>query len=217
LASQPDGLPAYVDAIERHFCTRRGAPHTLTPRDFALARSWFETGIPLASVLVGVDLAFDADPNANSLAFCRRRVEELAATGAAPLSAAPSRSSGSLSEIGELLALLRQRLLSLDPEHRRPFTLVLVNLQEVEDLVAVSTRPNWEYLSRKLREIDEEVSAAVMSALSPEEATQIREQASRAVARHQGRVDAAALDQALARFAVQRARERLGLPRVASS
>ena len=43
-------LEAYLDAIERHFRARRGVEHVLTPRDFALARSWHRAGIPLATV-----------------------------------------------------------------------------------------------------------------------------------------------------------------------
>ena len=77
-------LEAYVSAIEDHLRARRGVDHILSPRDFALARTWYEAGVPLATVLVGMDRAFEQKPNVSSLSFCRRRVEELAAAGPRP-------------------------------------------------------------------------------------------------------------------------------------
>ena len=78
----PD-LEAYVEAIEAHLGQRRRREHTLSPRDFVLARAWFGAGISLAAVLVALDEAFDSDQRAPSLAFCRRRVEAGAATATA--------------------------------------------------------------------------------------------------------------------------------------
>ena len=78
----------------------------------------------------------------------------------------------------------------------------------------MATRPNFDYLRLKLREIDDEVSAAILHALRPEELEALRAEAGRAVDRHRGRVDDAALEDARARYALQRARERFDLPRV---
>ena len=63
-----EGLEAFVTAIEAALRAHRGVEHVLSPRDFAIARGWHEARIPLAIVLVGVDLAFEADPSASSLA-----------------------------------------------------------------------------------------------------------------------------------------------------
>ncbi len=68
----PD-LEAYVEAIEGHLRARRGVEHILSPRDFALARKWHEAAVPLATVLVGMDRAFESAREVTSLAFCRRR------------------------------------------------------------------------------------------------------------------------------------------------
>jgi Arc/MetJ family transcription regulator len=78
----------------------------------------------------------------------------------------------------------------------------------------VASRPNWSYLREKLREIDDDVSAAVVHALSPSDLAEFRDEAARAIERHRGRVDEEALHDAMARYTLQRARERLGLPRV---
>jgi len=51
-------LLAFVEAIESAFRARRGKDHALAPRDFALARGFFDAGVPLATVLVALDAAF---------------------------------------------------------------------------------------------------------------------------------------------------------------
>ncbi|MCI0571220.1 MAG: hypothetical protein L0Y66_10745 [Myxococcaceae bacterium] len=208
-------LRAYVEAIEGHLRARRGVDHILSPRDFALARAWYEAGVPVATVLVGMDRAFDAESRANSLGFCRRWVEELAAAGPPPpLRPAPPPESVPLKEVEALLATLLEQLAGVTPPPGRSFDPPVRKIREVQDLVAVCSRPNWSYLRAKLREIDDEVSASVLHALGDQELSAFREEASRAIERHRGRVDDRALEDAMARFTLQRARERLGLPRV---
>jgi len=205
-------LLAYVEAIEASLRAQRGRDSPLSPRDFALAKSWHQAGVSLATVLVGIDHAFASEPTASSLAFCRRRVEELAA-GA---TRRPSRSGleverASLGEVQEMLAALRERLLELP---RKNFALPLQRILELEDLVAVAAKPNWDYLRGKLREIDDEVSIAALEALPAETAATLRAETERAAERHRNRVDAASLEDAVLRLRRQRAREVLKLPRV---
>jgi len=54
----------------------------------------------------------------------------------------------------------------------------------------------------------------VVHALSASDLEEFRDEAARAIERHRGRVDEDALSDAMARYTLQRARERLGLPRV---
>jgi hypothetical protein len=208
-------VEAYVEAIEGHLRARRGVDHILSPRDFALARAWHQAGVPLATVLVGIDLAFDASENVTSLAFCRRRIEALAASGprlqARP---APPVESVPLAEVEQILATLAARLAGLRPGPQACFEPPLRRIHEVRELLAVASRPNWDYLREKLRDIDDDVSAAVLQSLAAEERDGYRAEAARAIERHRGRLDEAALEDAVARFTVHRARERLGLPRV---
>ena len=208
-------MEAYVEAIEGHLKARRGVDHILSPRDFALARAWHQAGVPLATVLVGMDLAFDASENVTSLAFCRRRIEALAASGprlqARP---APPVESVPLAEVAQILETLAARLAGLRPGPQACFEPPLRRIQEGRELLAVASRPNWDYLREKLRDIDDDVSAAVLQSLAAEEREGYRAEAARAIERHRGRLDEAALEDAVARFTVHRARERLGLPRV---
>jgi len=210
-----EDVDGYVDAIEGHLRARRGQDHALTPRDFALAKGWCEAGVPLAAVLVGIDRAFEAGGRVSSLAYCRRFVEELVASGPRPQarpSPAPERVP--LPDLEQMLSALLERLTALRPGPKACFEPPLRKIAEVRDLLAVAARPNWDYLRGKLREIDDDVSAAALQALPAADAEACRAEAARAVERHRGRLDDAALSDAMARFAIQRARERFALPRV---
>jgi hypothetical protein len=213
LARDPE-VEAYVQAIEEHLRARRGMDHILSPRDFALARSWQQAGVPLAAVLVGIDRAFDAGADVTSLAFCRRRVEDLMAAGPRPeRRPSPPSDAVPLEEVARILQLLLDHLQPLRPL-AGAFEAPLRKIREIQDLLAVAIRPNYEYLRLKLREIDDDVSAAAMQSLRPEEQDAFRVEAARAVERHRGRVDEEAIADARARYTLQRARERFDLPRV---
>jgi hypothetical protein len=215
VSTRDPAVEEYVSAIETHLRARRGVEHILSPRDFALARAWYEAGVPLATVLVGMDRAFENSPNVNSLSFCRRRVEELAAAGPRPTSRpAPPAESIALPEVESLLASLVEQLQKVGPTTARAFEPPLRKIREVQDLLAVASRPNWDYVRSKLREIDDDVSAAVLDAFTPDQLEDFRREAAHATDRHRGRVDEAGLEDAKARFTLQRAREKLGLPRV---
>jgi len=206
------GLEAFLEAIEAALRSRRGVDHVLSPREFAIARGWHDAGVPLATVLVAIDLAFEADPSSSSLAFCRRRVEQLAAGD--PRGGRPARQEvarPSLPELAERLSELHQRLQELPP---RAAALPLQEVEEVSDLVAVAGRPNWDYLGQRLERIDALVSAAALEALSTQELEELRAEAGRAAQRHRGRVDSHSLEEAIERLVRQSARERLQLPRV---
>ncbi len=206
------GLEAFVEAIEATLRARRGKDHVLSPRDFALARGWHDAGVPLATVLVAIDAAFERDPATASLASCRRRVEDLAAGTARPAGTLPRETERtSLPEVAERLGELRERLEELPG---RAAALPLADLAEVSDLVAVASRPNWDYLRERLRRVDDLVAVAAVEALSPTEAAALRAEAERAAERHRGKVDDKALAEATERLLRQRAREALRLPRV---
>jgi hypothetical protein len=209
------GLEPYVEAIEGHLRARRGVDHILSPRDFALARRWHEAGVPLATVLVGMDRAFESAPDVTSLVYCRRRVEELAAAGPGQRSRpAPPAEAVAPGEVEGLLRGLLDQLEKVKAPSGAPFDPPLRKIREVQDLLAVAASPNWDYVRGKLQEIDEAVSASVLQALPAEQIAEFRGEAQRAIERHRGRVDDAALADAMDRYTLQRAREKLGLIRV---
>jgi hypothetical protein len=202
----------FVEAIEAALAARRGREQALSPRDFALARTWFDAGLPLATVLVGIDRAFDAEPSTTSLVFCRRYVEQLTSPGARPAAAWREGERPRLPDVAERLAGLRERLEALPG---RAAALPLQEVVEVSDLVAVASRPNWDYLRSRLDRIDALVTAMAVEALDPQDLSRLRDEARRAAERHRGHVDGRALEEAVKRLLRQRAREELRLPRVA--
>jgi hypothetical protein len=210
------GLEAYVEAIEGHLRARRGVEHILSPRDFALARKWHAAGVPLATVLVGMDRAFESTKDVTSLAYCRRRVEELAASGSGPSRRpAPAAEAVPAGDVEGLLRGLLEQLEKVRAPIGAAFDPPLRKIREVQDLLSVASSPNWDYVRSKLLEIDESVSASVLEAVSAEQLSEFRDEAQRAIERHRGRVDDAALADAMDRYTLQRAREKLGLIRVA--
>jgi hypothetical protein len=208
-------LEEYILAIEGHLRARRGVDHILSPPDFALARRWHEAGVPLATVLVGMDRAFEDGRDVTSLAYCRRRVEELAASGPGPARRpTPPAETVAAAEVEALLRGLREQLEKVQTPVGALFDPPLRRIREVQDLLSVAASPNWDYVRGKLREIDDAVSAAVLHALSAEQIAEFRAEAQRAIERHRGHVDDTALADAMDRYTRQRAREKLGLIRV---
>jgi hypothetical protein len=203
-------LEAFVEAIESAFRARRGKDQALAPRDFALARGFFDAGVPLATVLVALDAAFERDPGTATLGALRRRIEELAPPGATARAAREAERQ-SLPELAERLDGLRERLLELPG---RATALPLAELGELADLVAVSSRPNWDYLRERLRRLDDLVAATAIDALTAEQQAALGDETRRAAERQRGKVDERALEEATARLYRQRAREALRLPRV---
>ena len=70
----------YYRSVEDFFAWVRGVPHTLSPRDFQLLRSWWRDQVPLAAVLAGITEVIsrrredgDGDPVV-SLSYCRHAV-----------------------------------------------------------------------------------------------------------------------------------------------
>jgi len=79
--TEPEQEDPYLLAIEETFNRRRGAPHLLSPRDWALADAWRRDGVPLRLVLQGIENCFDAferrapgPRRINSLSYCRQEV-----------------------------------------------------------------------------------------------------------------------------------------------
>jgi len=207
-------LEAYVDAIETHLGARRGARHVLTPRDFVLAKSWYQAGVPLSTVLAGIDRSFEAEETPNSLSYCRRRVEELVVPDPAAGALGDPPDAIPLGELASRLRELSEGLQRLSGSPGAGFEPALRKVAELLDLIGVSTRPNWEYLRRKLREIDDQVSAALLAASPESDLSVYRAEAMRAAERQKGRADPSAVEDAVTRYSLKRARERLGLPAV---
>jgi hypothetical protein len=74
----------YFQEISRAFLARRGAPFFLSPKDLDLISSWEKVGVPLATVLEGIDRAFAPLPEGKrprgkvlTMAYCQNQVRRL--------------------------------------------------------------------------------------------------------------------------------------------
>ncbi|HZI92981.1 MAG TPA: hypothetical protein VFE84_01955 [Patescibacteria group bacterium] len=78
----PAPQEVYARAIETRFRSRRHAPMTLSPADFALVESWWDRGIPLWIVLESIDHLFTKKEAAgmparvHRLSYVKTEVEE---------------------------------------------------------------------------------------------------------------------------------------------
>lgn len=205
------GLEAYVLAIEKHLSSFRGTEHVLSPRDFAMARAWHAAGVPLASVLAGIDQAFERDRSISSLQRCRRMIEALAASAPKP----PARAEAAAPPEELLVRLEALQSAIANASRPAPFERPARRLKELLDLAAVAREPNWDYVRRKLVELDQLVDAAALEALPPDELESLRDEARRALPRQQAKHRPAAIEEAQLRYLMRRARERFALPRLA--
>jgi hypothetical protein len=208
-------LEEYASAIEEHLGACRGASHVLSPRDFALARAWHASRVPLVTVLAGIDLACQDGAAPTSLVFCRARVESLVATFSGAAAERPPVRGIGMGEVRDRLAALlgalsrqedRQARLALEPARAR--------CQDLLDQLTVSARPNWDWVARKLEAVDDLVSEGALQVVGEERRALFRAEAARALERQRGRVDDRALAQAALNYETSRAREVLELPRV---
>jgi hypothetical protein len=146
MSAPDDDELAFYRAVEDHFAALRGTPFFFSPKDFALLRSWWRQGVPLAAVLAGIGEIWerrrerDADP-VSSLAYCRhavaRQAKRLAAArvGAVPaagtfdvsvalraLAKAVSETAASWESVPQVAAVLRdlERAVGTLPENSRP-------------------------------------------------------------------------------------------------
>ena len=206
-------LEAYVEAIEAHLGSLRVGTHTLSPRDFGTARGWYESGVPLAAALAAVDRRAESGP-VNSLA----QVMPGAESGVAGAEARRPREEprpatalgGAYPEVQERLHRLLETLRGRDdasaPQRR---------VEQLVDLLSVSTRPNADHVRRQLEEIDAAVAELALRWAPAARVAEWRDEAARALERQRGRVSDAALEQSLRRHVETRAREELDLPKVA--
>lgn len=193
-------LEAYVAAVERQLGRYLGREHVLSPPDFQLARAWHSAGLPLATLLAGVDAAFSAGFGPRSLQACRRFVErswraQLAGRQPAGAAFAPREPP-----LAELVA----RLEALVAEGRQAFAPCA---REARALLAAREVPEPAGRMEALRQA---VASAARTALEPDQELAARREALRALRRHAG-LPEPEREAALERHVTRRALQRLGL------
>lgn len=227
----------YFTEIEERFSRRRGSVLLLSTLDWALIESWREAGVPLESVLRGIDAAFDKYESrstrakgrlrkVNGLAWCAQAVMEAAeemveaATGTAPQHTRDSAQSGFetervvsyLSINAEKIAAASERLSSSSALESLRST--SQRLRELAMTLHRGEPLSLEELDRTLSVLEERMVDAVRGAAAEAELVGLREQADRELAPFRARMSAVQLRQVKQQFLTKRLLELHALPRL---
>jgi len=192
-------LEAYLSTLEGALSRIRGRPVTLSPRDFALARGWFEAGIPAERVREALERAQAEGQSPSALAYVRRQVEGRpgrVGSGRSEPPEGPEAGAPSLAELHAALARLPESAGIAFAEVRRALE-----------------RAGPEPAPEALDELDRALDTAALAAIPESELQRWRAEAARARTR-QAHLPPSALDEAERRTLTRRARERWGLPYV---
>jgi hypothetical protein len=194
-------LESYVSTLEAALSRIRGRSVTLSPRDFALARGWFEAGIPAERVREALERAQSEGQSPSGLAYVQRQVEGRPGRLGSRRSEQPEGSEAGAPALAQLQAALAR----LPESAAASFAGVRRALERT------GTEPTPEALD----ELDRALDAAALDAVPEPELQRWRADAARARTR-QAHLPPAALDEAERRALTRRARERWGLPYVST-
>ena len=190
----PSNYFNYFTEIEEHFQRARGTGlFLLSPLDWALIESWKNAGIPLESVLRGIEEAFAKwrsrkvkRRNVNSLAYCAQAVMEAAQR-------APGQSSRGKTEAPFSVEDLRAHLSKAAAALRTSPNTALHELAvTLESLAADSERliQQLEDLERRLTVLEDKIVAILRAAQTEENLYAIREALDRELSPYRGKMTA---------------------------
>jgi hypothetical protein len=223
----------YFTEIEERYQRRRGAALLLSTLDWALIETWKDAGIPLESALRGIDAAFDsydAKParaktrKVNSLAYCSQEVlaaaeaMKEASTGAHQKDGSGSASAPPGMETEAVVAFLEKNAALLEkaelPESAQRIVRDIISTLRADGDRFAAGGMRLEDLERQLTIMEERVFAALMSAASTEELTEIRAGADRDIAPYRSKMIAAQIEQLHRQYLNKKLLERAKLPRL---
>ncbi len=222
----------YYTEIEEYFWQKRGAHLLVSTLDWAVIESWQKAGVPLESVLKGIDRAFEryqqkARPRPiKSLLYCVDAVAEVAeeakeaAAGRGPQGAtsahpAPFRA-------GEIAAFFRSNAAALHEVARQEnnnstvaaFADIAAALEALAAQPATETTQNLEDLERHLTVFEEKLLAALTQAATAEELVALRGEVERGLAPYRRRMKVEQLALIEKQFLQKRLFEHYRLPRL---
>jgi hypothetical protein len=238
--SRGDGLPAttlnyfnYFTEIESRFQQRRGSILMLSTLDWALIETWREAGVPLETVLRGVDDAFDKydaqrarlgtrrQRKVNGLAWCAQAVLEAAAQardaaiGATSETTVPRDSGFESHRIARYLSRNADLLEAAAEKLGGPADAVAVQTaMRHRELAGSLDAQSLEDLDRTLTVLEEKLFSALVAATPEPDLTALRAQADRELAPYRGKMQAVQIKQVQQQFLQKRLLEIHRLPRL---
>ena len=222
----------YFTEIEERFQQRRGSLLMLSTLDWALIETWREAGVPLDTVLRGIDSAFDKHDakvmrakgrtrKVNGLAWCAQSVMEaveqaMEASVGAAASAEPVESGFETERVGLYLEdnALKIEAAALGPPADGVAAEVAARLRVLSVGLRVEPVQSLEELDRTLSVLEEKLFAALLTAAPEQELVALREQAARELAPYRGKMQAVQIKQVQQQFLQKRILEARKLPRL---
>ena len=217
----------YFTEIEEHFQRRRGSLLLLSTLDWALIETWREAGVPLETVLRGIDEAFDKyqarqsrSPTrrlrqVNGLAWCAQAVMEAAeqqkeaATGVAAQSTSEDRAGFEAQRIADHLHSAAHALEAATIAQE-----ALASLAQRLHSIAESLPESVEDLERQLTVLEEKLFAILTTQVPEDILLRFKTEAARDLAAYRSRMSAVQLRQIEQQFVHKRLLEHYQLPRL---
>lgn len=207
----------YFTEVEEHFRRARGtALFLLSPLDWALIDNWRTGGVPLESVLKGIDNAFEKWKSGkrrrnlvNSVAYCSQAVME-----AANRSTSSRVIESELPFAADVLATYLEG--ALDAIQRcagRPF------VEAAESLSALLPQlptfaGNFEELEQRLSALEEKIIAALRSELQAEDLFDMRQALESEIRPYRSKMAASQIDMLERRYLDSAILQKVGIPRL---
>ncbi len=214
----PSNYFNYFTEIEEHFQRARGtALFLLSPLDWALIEHWKNSGVPLESVLQGIDEAFEKwrsrkihRRNINGLAYCTQAVAEAAKR--APSRSAATQTTSPFAE-DEVRNHLTHCIAEIGLRPEQPLVEVAASLGVLlADLADHLKKP--EDLERRLTALEDKMVAATRTVQSDEDLYTLRESLDRELRPFRGKMTADQIAMLERRYLDTALLERAKLPRL---
>lgn len=226
----------YFTEIEEHFQRRRGQATLLSPLDWSLIESFQEAGIPVETVLRGLDQVFEKYQRRknkfkkiNSLAYCtqailaeyERQKESAVGRGAQP------RTGGTdgVTDRENLIQLIETACEGLklaigqlqDRTASSPIEVleeVAKSLENIKTEVATLARVDYENLELRLSTLEDKILASLISSLSDETLMSLRTQTNQEISRHKRGLKAEQIAMLEKKMINKKIFEQFGVPRL---
>jgi len=227
----------YFTEIEEYFWRKRGAHLLVSPLDWAIVETWQRAGIPIETVLRGIDSAFESYQRSRraagrplkSLAYCVDAVldaateKAAAATGTGPKPARSSAAEESISrdELARFLArncdkleLAAKRLPPGSSELSRQLAQGRAKLVEIAEMIAPPAALELEDIERRLTVVEEKITAGLTAGANDEMILEIRRELDRQLAPYRRHMTAEQLAQLERQYLRKRLFEKFDVPRL---
>ncbi len=228
----------YFTEIEEYFWRKRGAHVLVSPLDWAIVETWQKAGIPIRSVLKGVDRAFESFQRSRraaggrqlkSLVYCVDAVldaaeeDKEAAAGSGPQAATPRAAvetfsrdqlSAYFQRNSQSLARAVEKLRAPNPALAARLHETRAKLQELAPVLDTPARLDLEDLERRLTVLEEKLTGALAAEIAEDALLEIRREMDQQLAPYRRKMNAQQLAQLERQYTQKRLFEHYQLPRL---